>query len=51
MNIAKIMIPKVCTVCLRESQTVRQGWEVIRRTSYTALPVLNGEGEYTLLPS
>lgn len=38
MNLAKIMIPKVSTVFLRENQTVRQGWEVMHRHGYTAIP-------------
>ena len=44
MNIAKLMIPKVCTVALHERSTVRQGLEVLARCRYTALPVLD-EGE------
>ena len=46
MNLAKIMIPKVSTVFLRENQTVRQGWEVMHRHGYTAIPVVDGEGRY-----
>lgn len=46
MNIAKIMIPKVCTVVLHESSTVRQGLEVLSRCRYTAIPVLDGQGRY-----
>ena len=46
MNIAKLMIPKVCTVVLRESQTVRQGLETLLRCHYTAIPVLDDEGRY-----
>ena len=46
MNIAKIMIPKVCTVFLRERQTVRQGWEITKRHGYTAIPVLNDDDQY-----
>lgn len=40
------MIPKVSTVFLRENQTVRQGWEVMHRHGYTAIPVVDGEGRY-----
>lgn len=46
MNLAKIMIPKVSTVFLRENQTVRQGWEIMSRNGYTAIPVLDSEGTY-----
>lgn len=47
MNLAKIMIPKVSTVFLKENQTVRQGWEIMNRNGYTAIPVLDVEGRYT----
>ena len=46
MNIAKIMIPRACTVFLNEKQTVRQGWEVMTRNGYTAIPVLDAEQHY-----
>lgn len=46
MNIAKIMIPKALTVCLRADSTVRQGVEVMRAHSYTAIPVLDGDGKF-----
>lgn len=46
MNIAKLMIPKVCTVALHERSTIRQGLEVLERCRYTALPVLDGEERY-----
>ena len=46
MNIAKIMIPRACTVFLNEKQTVRQGWEVMTRNGYTAIPVLDSEQHY-----
>lgn len=46
MNLAKIMIPKVSTVFLKESQSVRQGWEVMSRNGYTAIPVLGSDGQY-----
>ena len=31
MNLAMIMIPKVCTIFLRENQTVRQGCEIMKQ--------------------
>lgn len=43
MNIAKIMIPKALTVFLNEKQTVRQGWEIMTRNGYTAIPVPDAE--------
>lgn len=46
MNIAKIMIPKVSTVFLHETDTVRQGLERFSRHGYTAIPVLNEEEQY-----
>lgn len=46
MNIAKIMIPKVCTVFLSEKQTVRQGLEILTRNGYTAIPVLDANQHY-----
>ena len=46
MNIAKIMIPKACTIFLNENQTVRQGWEVMTRNGYTAIPVLDAQQHY-----
>lgn len=46
MNIAKIMIPKVCTVFLNEKQTVRQGLEILTRNGYTAIPVLDADQHY-----
>lgn len=46
MNIAKIMIPKVCTVFIHENDTVRQGIEVMKRHGYTAIPVLDSDERY-----
>lgn len=46
MNLAKIMIPKVSTVFLKQSDTVRQGWEIMHRNGYTAIPVVGNEGQY-----
>lgn len=46
MNIAKIMIPRACTVFLNEKQTVRQGWEVMTRNGYTAISVLDAQQHY-----
>lgn len=46
MNIAKIMTPKVFTVFLHETDTVRQGLEVLKKHGYTAIPVLDAEDRY-----
>lgn len=46
MNLAKIMIPKVSTVFLKENNSVRQGWETMSRNGYTAIPVINADGQY-----
>lgn len=46
MNIAKIMIPKVCTAFLREDNTVRQGLEIMTHHGYTAIPVLDANQHY-----
>lgn len=46
MNIAKIMIPKVSTAFLHESDTVRQGLERFMLYGYTAVPVLNDQEQY-----
>ncbi|MBE6931163.1 MAG: CBS domain-containing protein [Ruminococcaceae bacterium] len=46
MNIAKLMIPKVCTVFLSESNTVRQGLEIMTHHGYTAVPVVDADAHY-----
>ena len=46
MNLARIMIPKVSTVFLKENQSVRQGWEIMNRNGHTAIPVLDTDGKY-----
>ncbi|MBE6684870.1 MAG: CBS domain-containing protein [Clostridia bacterium] len=46
MNIAKIMIPKCFTTFLNDNQTVRQGWEIMTRNGYTAIPVIDAEHHY-----
>ena len=44
MNIAAIMIRKVLTVFLHETDTIRQGLERFTVHGYTAVPVLNEQG-------
>lgn len=46
INIAQLMIPKVSTVILNENKSVRQGFEIFRHHGYTAVPVVNNDGEY-----
>ena len=46
MNIAQIMIPKVCTVFLHQDNTIRQGLEIMLRHGYTAVPVLDQGDKY-----
>ena len=46
MNIAAIMIPKVLTVFLYETDTMRQGLERFTAHGYAAVPVLNEKEQY-----
>jgi len=46
MNIAKMMIPKACAICLQADDSVRQGLELLRIHGFTAMPVLDEEGHY-----
>lgn len=46
MNIPAIMIPKILTVFLHETDTIRQGLERFTVHGYTAIPVLNEQEEY-----
>lgn len=46
MNIARIMLPKALTVFLHESDSVRQGLEIMLQHGYTALPVLKNKTTY-----
>ena len=46
MNIMKLIVPKSMTSFLEEDCTLRQGLEKMRYHGYTAIPVLNSEGEY-----
>lgn len=46
MNIAKILTPRAGTVLLHESDTIRQGLEIMRRHGYTAIPVLDADDKY-----
>lgn len=46
MNIAAMMIPKISTVFLHETDTLRQGLERLTVHAYTAVPVLNEQEQY-----
>lgn len=46
MNIASFILPKSEVVYLRDNMTIRQGLEKIKRTTYTAVPVIDVEDRY-----
>ncbi len=46
MNIASFILPKSEVVYLRDNMTIRQGLEKLRRSSYTAVPVIDTEDRY-----
>lgn len=46
MNIASFLLPKVEVVYLHDNMTIRQGLERLRRSGYTAVPVLDSEDRY-----
>lgn len=46
VNIAQIMLPKISTVCICDSDTVRRGMEVFQQYGYTAIPVVSEDGKY-----
>ena len=41
MNIASFLLPKVEVAFLRDNMTMRQGLEKLRRSGYTAIPVID----------
>ena len=45
-NILLLLMPKKMIGYLEESQTLRQGLETMRYHGYTALPVINENGQY-----
>ena len=47
MNIPLLLKPKNTISYINESNTVRQGIEKMKYHGYTALPVINDDGEYT----
>lgn len=45
-NILLLLTPKKMIGYLEETQTLRQGLEVMKYHGYTALPVINSDGQY-----
>ena len=46
MNIASFILPKAEVTYLRDDMTLRQGLEKLRRSGYTAVPVIDEEDRY-----
>jgi len=46
VNIASFILPKVEVSYLRDHMTIRQGLEKMRRSGYTAIPVIDREDRY-----
>ncbi|MCI8398943.1 MAG: CBS domain-containing protein [Oscillibacter sp.] len=46
MNIAYFLLPKYCVTYLYDDQSFRQGLEKMRYHGYTAIPVINRQGQY-----
>ena len=46
MNIASFLLPKAEVAYLRDTMTLRQGLEKLRRSGYTAIPVIDSEDRY-----
>lgn len=46
MNIASFLLPKVDVTYLYDNMTLRQGLEKLRRSGYTAVPVIDSEDRY-----
>lgn len=46
MNIASFLLPKAEVAYLRDSMTLRQGIEKLRRSGFTAIPVIDVEDRY-----
>lgn len=46
MNIASFLLPKAEVAYLRDDMTLRQGLEKLRRSGYTAIPVIDSEDRY-----
>ncbi len=46
MNIASFLLPKIEVAYLRDKMTIRQGLEKMKRSGYTAIPVIDEEDRY-----
>lgn len=46
MNIASFLLPKAEVAYLRDDMTLRQGIEKLRRSGFTAIPVIDAEDRY-----
>ena len=46
MNIASFLLPKIEVAYLRDNMTIRQGLEKMKRSGYTAIPVIDCEDRY-----
>lgn len=46
MNIASFLLPKADVAYLRDDMTLRQGLEKLRRSGFTAIPVIDSEDRY-----
>jgi CBS domain-containing protein len=46
VNIAAFLLPKADVAYLRDDMTLRQGLEKLRRSGYTAIPVIDSEDRY-----
>lgn len=46
MNIASFLMPKAEVAYLRDDMTMRQGLEKLRRSGFTAIPVIDVEDRY-----
>lgn len=46
MNIASFLVPKAEVAYLRDDMTLRQGLEKLRRSGFTAIPVIDREDRY-----
>ena len=46
MNVASFLLPKAEVAYLRDDMTLRQGLEKLRRSGFTAIPVIDVEDRY-----
>lgn len=46
MNVASFLLPKAEVAYLRDNMTLRQGIEKLRRSGFTAIPVIDVEDRY-----